>query len=359
MAYLHRAIIDTIPSYKQGKPAPKTPGLTAYKISSNENPFEPLPSVKQAIVDKAVGRMNRYPDIRGTAVVERLADQFGVKPENVVLGCGSTEVITQLVNLVAGPGDEVIYPWRSFEAYPIIVANAGATSVKVPNRPDGSHDIDAMIAAINEHTRLVIVNNPNNPTSTSLSDADARKLMAAVPDDVLVLFDEAYIQFNTAADTNVAMDLFREYPNIVVAQTFSKAYGLAGLRIGYGIAPADVIDGMRKVAIPFGVTEIAQTAALASMDAYDELDKRVKALIDERTRVVAALREQGWRFPEPYANFFWLPIGERTDEAAEHFVKAALSVRVFSGEGIRISIGEQEANDRVISVCAELKALGI
>ena len=239
------------------------------------------------------------------------------------------------------------------------MANAGATSVKVPNRPDGSHDIDAMIAAINEHTRLVIVNNPNNPTSTSLSDADARKLMAAVPKDVLVLFDEAYIQFNTAADTNVAMDLFREYPNIVVAQTFSKAYGLAGLRIGYGIAPADVIDGMRKVAIPFGVTEIAQTAALASMDAYDELDKRVKALIDERTRVVAALREQGWRFPEPYANFFWLPIGERTDEAAEHFVKAALSVRVFSGEGIRISIGEQEANDRVISVCAELKALGI
>lgn len=358
MSFKHRSIIDTIPSYKQGKPAPKVEGQRSFKISSNENAFDPLPSVVKAIEDHALPHLNRYPDMRGWAVVERLAEEIGVKPENIVLGCGSTEVITQLVQLVAGPGDEVVYPWRSFEAYPIIVAGAGATSVQVPNLPDGSHDIDGLINAVNEKTRLVIVNNPNNPTSTSVAAEDAHRLMEAIPSDVLVLFDEAYFQFNTDADASVAMDLFREFPNVVVAHTFSKAYGLAGLRIGYGIAPEDVIDGMRKVALPFGVTDVAQTAALASLDAYDELTDRVKSIISERNRVVAALKDQGWEFPEPYANFFWLPLGEKTDEAAAQFLAAGLSTRVFSGEGIRISIGEAEANDLVIDVCAKLKDLG-
>ncbi|MBT1173928.1 histidinol-phosphate transaminase [Bifidobacterium sp. LC6] len=359
MSFKHRSIIDTIPSYKQGKPAPKVEGQRSFKISSNENAFDPLPSVVEAISGHALPHLNRYPDMRGWAVVERLAEEIGVKPENIVLGCGSTEVITQLVQLVAGPGDEVVYPWRSFEAYPIIVAGAGATSVQVPNLPDGSHDIDGLINAVNEKTRLVIVNNPNNPTSTSVAAEDAHRLMEAVPSDVLVLFDEAYFQFNTDADTSVAMDLFREFPNVVVAHTFSKAYGLAGLRIGYGIAPEDVIDGMRKVALPFGVTDVAQTAALASLNAYDELTDRVKSIISERNRVVAALKDQGWDFPEPYANFFWLPLGEKTDEAAAQFLAAGLSTRVFSGEGIRISIGEVEANDLVIDVCAKLKAAGL
>lgn len=353
MSYLHRPIIDTIPSYKQGKPAPQTAGRS-FKISSNENPFDPLPSVVEAIEGQSLGHLNRYPDMRGWKVVERLARDYDVKPENVVLGCGSTEVITQLVGLVAGPGDEVVYPWRSFEAYPIIVAGAGAASVQVPNLPDGGHDIDGIIAAITPRTRLVIVNNPNNPTSTSLSAADAARLLEAVPEDVLVLFDEAYFQFNTDPDTSVAMDLFRTHPNVVVAHTFSKAYGLAGLRIGYAIAPADVIDGMRKVALPFGVTDIAQTAALASLDAYDELADRVRSIVSERTRVVTELRRQGWDFPEPYANFLWLPLGKRTAQAAAAFEAHGLSTRVFDGEGIRISIGEREANDLVIATCAEL-----
>lgn len=360
MSFKHRSILDTIPGYKQGKPAPAKPGQRTFKLSSNENAFEPLPSVAEAITCQATGRMNRYPDMRGWAVVERLAERYGVEAENVMLGCGSTEVITMLVNLVAGPGDEIVYPWRSFEAYPLIVAGAGATSVQVPNLPDGSHDVDGLIAAVNDRTRLVIVNNPNNPTSTSISDADARRIMQAVPSDVLVLFDEAYIQFNTAADTSVAMDLFREYPNVVVAHTFSKAYGLAGLRIGYAIAPADVVEGMSKVALPFGVTETAQVAAVASLDAQEELDERVRAIIAERDRVVTALREQGWgEFPTPYANYFWLPLGERTGQAAAAFTEQGLSTRVFPGEGVRISVGEPEANDLVIKVCAELKAQGL
>lgn len=357
MVFRHRQVIDTLPSYKQGKPAPQVEGRRSFKISSNENPYAPLPSVRQAIADQALARINRYPDMRGWAVVERLAAETGVRPENIQLGCGSTEVITQLVNLVAGKGDEVVYPWRSFEAYPIIVTTAGAESVQVPLTPEGAHDIDAMIAAVNDRTRLVIVNNPNNPTSTSVSDADVRRLLAAVPQDVLVLIDEAYVQFNTDPDTCVGMDLFREFPNVVVAQTFSKAYGLAGLRIGYAIGPEDVIDGMRKVALPFGVSAAAQVAAAASLDAYDELSERVDALIAERTHVIGTLRGQGWRIPDPNANFFWLELGEQTDGVAGYFEKAGLSVRVFSGEGIRITIGEHEANDLVIAVCAQVFAL--
>lgn len=359
MTFKHRAIVDTIPAYKQGKPAPAVAGQRSYKISSNENPNPPLPSVQKAIEDHALDRINRYPDMGGWQVIERLAKDYEVGQDEIVLGCGSTEVITQLTNLLAGPGDEVIYPWRSFEAYPIIVSGAGATSVQIPNRPDGGHDIDGMIAAINDKTRMIIVNNPNNPTSSSVSDKDARRLMEAVPSDVIVLFDEAYIHFNTAPDTSVGMKLYREYPNIVVAHTFSKAYGLAGLRIGYGVAQPDVITGMRKMSLPFGVTQSAQIAAIASLDAKDELMERVQGIIGERGRVVKALREQGWDFPEPYANFFWLPLGDKTAEAAARFTAKGLSTRVFDGEGIRISIGETEANDRVIEVCKGLKADGI
>ena len=342
MTYKHRNIVDTIPSYKQGKPAPKLDGIRAYKISSNENPYEPLQSVKEAISNRALNVINRYPNMRGTEVVEELAKRFGVTADEVVLGCGSTEVITQLVDLVAGPGDEVIYPWRSFEAYPIIVTGAGATSVQIP---------------INDRKRLIILNNPNNPTSASLSEKEARKVLDAVPSDVLVLIDEAYVQFNTAKGTANGIKLYHEYPNVVVAQTFSKAYGLAGLRIGYGIAPAEVVDGMRKVAVPFGVSQIAQVAALASLedDASKEMSTRVASLVAERERIVEALRGQGWNIEDAYANFFWMPFGADTEKVTEHFIAAGLSVRAFAGEGIRISIGEREANDRVLTVCENLK----
>ncbi|MCI1979266.1 MAG: histidinol-phosphate transaminase [Bifidobacteriaceae bacterium] len=353
MIFKHRSEIDTLPAYKQGKPAPVAPGVRSFKLSSNENPYQPLESVK-AVISSRLDRINRYPDMRGWDVVKRLAKEVDVAPENIQLGCGSTEVITQLVNFLAGSGDEVIYPWRSFEAYPIIVTGAGATSVQVPLTKEGTHDIDAMIAAVTDRTRLIIVNNPNNPTSTSVTDAQARKLLNSVPSDVIVLFDEAYFQFNTDTDTSVAMDLYREYPNVVVAHTFSKAYGLAGLRIGYAMGPEAVIEGMNKVALPFGVTDIAQAAAIASLDAYDELDMRVQNIVAERGRVVDALRKQGWVIDEPQANFFWLALGEKTEEAAEFFVSSGLSVRVFPSEGIRISVGESEANDVVIRVCQDL-----
>ena len=353
--FKHRAIIDTIPSYVQGKPAPQISGLTPYKLSSNENPYPPLPGVQKVLEEGPLQHFNRYPDMRGTAICQRIADLYKVKLENVVLGAGSTEIITQLINIVAGPGDEIVYPWRSFEAYPIIVANAGAVSVQVPLTADCRHDIDAMIAALTDRTRLVIVNNPNNPTATSVSRQEVEKLMAVVPPDVLVLMDEAYFQFNQDPDRSIARQVWDRYPNMVIAQTFSKAYGLAGLRIGYGIARPEIADAMMKAALPFAVSDLAQTAALTSLDLEDELMDRVKLIVSERDRLMNALREQGWTtIPQSQANYFWLPLGPKTDQAYERFRQQALAVRAFSGDGIRVSVGLPEANDRVLALCQEL-----
>lgn len=359
MEYRHRLPIDSLPGYQQGRPAPEASGLVPYKISSNENPYPPLDAVQRAIADQSLVHLNRYPDMRGNALVERLARLHGVDPENIQLGCGSTEVITQLVTLVAGAGDEVIYPWRSFEAYPIIVTSAGATCLPIPLDEHGRQNIDAMIQAVTDQTRLVIVNNPNNPTATSVSREEALRLLDALPRDVLVLFDEAYFQFNDDPDQARGLELMKDYPNIVVARTFSKAYGLAGLRIGYAVAPSEVVQGLSKVALPFGVSDVAQTAALVSLDVSDQLEERVENLIQERTRVIGALEDQGWHIPTPRANYFWLPLGQSTNRAYEEFRDRGLSVRAFPGEGIRISIGETEAMDRVIQVCSFLMEEGL
>ena len=332
MYYRHRASIDSLPGYRQGSPAPAVPGLTSYKISSNENPYPPLPGVVQTVSEQALGHLNRYPDMRGTRLVERLAQLHGVDPACIQLGCGSTEVITQLVDLVAGHGDQVVYPWRSFEAYPIIVTSAGATGVPVPLDKEGRHGIDAMIAAVNDHTRLVIVNNPNNPTATNVDRDQAERLLQALPADLPVLFDEAYIQFNDDPDRADGLSLMREHPNVIVARTFSKAYGLAGLRIGYAVAAEPIIAGMNKV---------------------------VQALKQERARILAGLQEQGWNIPQPRANYYWLPLGQASTQADQRFRDAGLSVRTFPGEGIRITVGEREANDRVLEVCADLRRQGL
>lgn len=368
--FRHRPIINTIPAYSQGKKPDSLPGLTPFKLSSNESPYQPLPSVQEALSRGPLESINRYPDMRGRVVCQRLAAQYeedqlartgtglGLTEDNFLLGAGSTEVITQLVRMVAGPGDQVIYPWRSFEAYPIMVSSAGADSVQIPLTSDGRHNIDAMIAAVNDRTRLVIVNNPNNPTSTSVSRQEAQRVLAAVPEDILVLFDEAYFQFNSDPDQARGLDFFADHPNLVIAHTFSKAYGLAGLRIGYAIAHPDVVESLLKVMLPFGVSDMAQTGALASLEARPELGRRVQALIGERARVMEALKEQGWdAIPEPQANFFWLPLGEGTEDAAAAFARQALAVRAFPGEGIRVSLGLPEANDRMLSVCRNLRSL--
>jgi histidinol-phosphate aminotransferase len=344
-----RRTLRAVPAYKPGKPAASQRGEPAFKISSNENPYPPLPSVLDAVTE-AARSMNRYPDMGVTELTEEIAARFGVPADNIATGTGSVGVLTQLVNITCDPGDEVLYAWRSFEAYPIVVALAGATSVQVPLDDDGRHDLPAMADAISARTRLVLVCSPNNPTGPAVREDELRTLLDEVPDDTLVVIDEAYLEFTTDPECPDALALYREYPNIAVLRTFSKAYGLAGLRIGYCVAPDEVAGGLRKAATPFGVSDIAQQAAIASLDCFEELQERVDSLVAERGRVLAALRAQGWKVPDTQANFVWMPLGEDTVDFAEACAQAGLIVRPFPGEGARCTIGETEANDRFIEV---------
>jgi histidinol-phosphate aminotransferase len=285
-----------------------------------------------------------------TALSEALAQRFDVPVDHIATGTGSVGVLTQLVNITCEPGDEVVYAWRSFEAYPIVVALAGATSVRVPVDQEARHDLRAMAEAVTDRTRLVLVCTPNNPTGPSVTHGELEDFLAAVPPEVLVVIDEAYLEFNTDPEAPDALALYRRHPNVAVLRTFSKAYGLAGLRVGYAIAHEEVATALRKAATPFGVSDLAQRAAIASLEAYGELEVRVKALVEERARVLAALREQGWPVPDTEANFVWLPLGAETAEFAAACQEAGIMVRPFEGEGARCTIGETEANDRLIEV---------
>ncbi|WP_449283891.1 histidinol-phosphate transaminase [Leucobacter sp.] len=348
-----REHLDAIPGYRQGRSAAADPGIETYKISSNENPYPPLPSVRQRIAELVDG-LNRYPDSSGAALVEALSERHGVSPDNVVLGSGSIEIVSQLIRATAGPGDEVLFAWRSFEAYPMLVRAAGAEPVQVPLDSELRHDLDAMLGAITERTRLILVCNPNNPTGTTVGAAALERFLDRVPQDITVVIDEAYEHFNRQDDAPKGVTIFKDRSNVAVAHTFSKAYGLAGLRVGYALAPHPLAAAMRKVSIPFGVTSLAQQAAVRSLEAEDELQLRVDALIAERERVVAALEDTGLRVPESQANFVWLPLGDATTAAAELLEAAGLIVRPFPGEGLRATIAETEANNRLISVAPRL-----
>lgn len=345
-----RPEIAALPAYRQGRQA----SPDAFKLSSNENPFEPLPGVLDAV--RAATAINRYPDATAARLRERLGARYGVSPDDVHVGAGSVSLLAQLLLAAAGPGDEVVYAWRSFEAYPSLVAVSGATSVQVPLTADARHDLPAMAAAVTERTRLIIVCSPNNPTGPTVGFDEFTTFVEAVPADVLIVLDEAYAEFVTDPDAveghRVRALLAR--PNVIMLRTFSKAYGLAGLRVGYAIGHTRVLDAARSTAIPLSVTAAAEEAALASLDAESELLHRVAVLAERRDALVARLRETGWDVPDAQGNFVWLPAGDRALEVAAAFEEAGLIVRPFAGDGVRISIGEEESIDRLVEVAASV-----
>ncbi len=344
-----RPEIVAVPAYKQGRPAP----ADGFKLSSNENPYSPLPGVVDAVA-AVLADLNRYPNAGGLSLRSRLAERHGVDVGQVHLGSGSVSLLAQLISAAAGAGDEVVYAWRSFEAYPGLVTVAGATSIRVPNRADGSHDLDAMAAAITERTRVVIVCTPNNPTGTIVTADDFAAFMEKVPSDLLVLLDEAYYEFVTDDASVDGIPLLPRYPNLVVLRTFSKAYGLAALRIGYAVGPEHVLDAARSAAIPLSVTDAAQVAAVASIDREDELMERVARIAMVRDDLRARLVDQGWAVPEAQGNFVWLATGEETAAANDAFFDAGLTVRAFPPEGIRISVGEAESVDKLLQVAGDI-----
>lgn len=356
-----RPVFDTLPSYAAGKPPAPVEGLTRYKLSSNENPLGPVPEVARVLAE--FDAVHRYPDPLSTALRTALAGQLGVDAEDIVTGAGSLGALNQIIKTFAGVNadgvqDEVIYAWRSFEAYPILVGIMGARSVQVPNLPNGAHDLDAMAAAVTDCTRLILVCTPNNPTGPAVTESQIRSFLAKVPATVPVVIDEAYFEFCAASSIPEGeepplngLDIYRDYPNVIILRTFSKAQGLAGLRVGYSISHPQITRHLRVAATPFAVSALAERAAVASIEHQEAVMARVSHIVAERERVTARLRELGYEFPSTYANFVWLPLGERTGEFVDLMDRNALSVRAFGTEGVRVSIGEVEANDRFLSLC--------
>jgi histidinol-phosphate aminotransferase len=330
-------------------------GVVPIKSSSNENPLPPLPSVLEALAT-AGASIHRYPDMYATDLVERLAERHGVTPAEVVVGGGSVSALAHLLQAYAGPGDEVIFAWRSFEAYPILTLLTGAVPVTVPLDADARHDLPGMAAAITERTKVIMVCSPNNPTGPSVHTEEFVAFMAAVPEHVVVVLDEAYLEYVTDPETVQGQDMIGRWPNLVVLRTFSKAYGLAGLRVGYAVAPAAIITAVRSCVTPFSVSGAAQLAALASIDATPELMERVRGIVAERARVVAALAADGWNLPDSQGNFVWIAAGDKTAELVAHFgaQPRPILVRPFAGEGVRITIGAPEENDAALFALAGL-----
>jgi histidinol-phosphate aminotransferase len=353
-----RPVVGRLPRYAAGKPPVAVDGLASYKLSSNENPLPPLPAVLEAIANQQ--DFNRYPDPLSSKLRAALADFLDVPAEDIVTGAGSLGALNQLLATFAGQNDdgkadEVIYAWRSFEAYPIAVAVTGATSVRVPLTAEARHDLDAMAAAVTERTKAVIVCSPNNPTGPAVRRAELETFLDRMPGHVLVVLDEAYREFVRPAHDSDAFDgieLQRTRPRVVVMRTFAKAYGLAGFRVGYLVAADEVAAAVRACALPFGVSSVAQAAAVASLAREPELFERVEALVAERARVVDALAGQGWAVPEAQGNFVWLPLGERAAEFAAAADEAGVMVRPFAGDGVRVTIGEPAGNDVLLAVAA-------
>ena len=351
---VRHAIAELAP-YKPGRSAvdlARDLGLPgAIKLASNEIAYPPLPSVVAAIAE-AAAEINRYPDNGALALTSALAERFEVAVESIAVGCGSVSLCQQLLQSYTGPGDEVVTAWRSFEAYPLLVAVAGGTQVRVPLR-EQTHDADAMAAAVTDATRVVFVCNPNNPTGTALRRGALESLLDAVAPDVLVVIDEAYREFVTDPDVPDSVELMRGRPNVCVLRTFSKAYGLAGLRVGYLLSedPA-VATAVRKTYVPFSVSTLAQVAALASLLAEEEMRERCTAVVAERGRVSAALAELGCPVPESQANFVWLPLEDRAADFGAFCEARGVIVRPFAGDGARVTIGTPAENDAFLSAVA-------
>jgi histidinol-phosphate aminotransferase len=342
-----RPLMADLPAYTPGKTVPG-----AIKLASNETVFGPLPSVRAAIA-AATDTLNRYPDNGYIELREHLAKHVNFAPEHIAAGCGSVSLCQQLIQISASVGDEVMFGWRAFEVYPLQVHVAGATPVQVPLK-DHTHDLDAMLAAVTDRTRLIFVCNPNNPTSTVVPPDQLTRFVEAVPEDVLVCIDEAYVEYIRDGLLPDSLALVRDRPNVLVLRTFSKAYGLAGARVGYAVGDPDIITALGKVYVPFTASSLAQAAAIASVNASDELLARTDAVVAERARVSGALRAAGYRLPDSQANFVWLPLGpEHTADFVEKAADARIVVRPYGTDGVRVTIGAPTENDAFLAYATE------
>jgi histidinol-phosphate aminotransferase len=344
---LIRADLETLPAYVPGRAVPG-----AIKLASNEVCQPPTAPVLAAIAQAAAGG-NRYPDLAVSGLTARLAEVCKVDAVRIAVGCGSVSLCQQLVQATCRePADEVMFAWRSFEAYPIVTQIGGATARTIPLDADFRHDVDAMAAAVSPRTRLIMICSPNNPTGTVVTRDELERFLAAIPPDVLVALDEAYYEFVTDPAAAKGSELLDTYPNLVSLRTFSKAYRLAALRVGYAIGSPDVATALRKVCSPFSVSSIAQAAAVAALDDADNLLTGCAEVITERIRVRDALVAHGFTVPPTQSNFVWLALGERTAPFAAHCLEHKVVVRPFHPDGVRVTVSTPQENDAFLAAAS-------
>ncbi|GAA1497903.1 histidinol-phosphate transaminase [Paeniglutamicibacter kerguelensis] len=344
-----RPLVGRLPGYSRSASA----GTVRWVASSNESWMPPSPAAVEAMVASVQGA-NRYPSLAGDRLVAALAERLGVSDTRVAVGAGSLALLGQIFNAFAGPGDEVLYAWRSYEAYPILVTLAGAERVEVPLDAAHRHDLGAMAAAVTERTTVVLLCSPNNPTGTELDLGEIRSFLDTVPGHVLVVLDEAYLEFSgNPGDT---LQLLQEHPNLAILRTFSKAYGLAGVRAGYLLAQEGVIQAIRAVAPPFGLSAVAEAGAVAALEDAGHLRDTVEAVLAERGFLHRELTARGYRIPPSGGNFLWIPETDVPASGIERMCAAhGLSVRAFAGSGVRVSIAPREAS---LAVLAALDVFG-
>jgi histidinol-phosphate aminotransferase len=342
---LPHSALNSVPSYVPKPPTPRQHG-TSYRLFLNENPFPPLPSIVDVIASAALD-INRYPEIMPSTLTAKIASRLSVPEADVITGPGSVGIYQQIGQAMLAKDDEVLYAWPSFEAYPIVAAVAGARSIRVPLR-DGVHDLRTMAERISPRTRVIFLCDPNNPTGSVIRQPELTDFLTSVPESVMVVLDEAYREFADDTHGIDGVELYRRWPNVVALRTFSKAYGLAGLRVGYGVAHPAIADSLRKCAVPCGVSTIAARAAIASLELEDELFVRVDEVVRERERLRTELLDCGVTVTPSETNFLWLPLGPQAAEVADLLEAQGLMARLFPNEGIRLTVGTPAANDLVV-----------
>lgn len=354
--------LSRMPGYRAGVPAGKAPQAIAAEgvaqLASNESPFPPHPDVVEAIAAAATAA-NRYPDPGATLLRRRIAERYDAEPGRIAVGNGSCELLLAAAEALCEPGDEIVYAWPSFSIYPHLAPLTGAREIRVPLAPGEVHDLDAIAAEVTAATQLVLICNPNNPTGTHLPAERIGAFCAGLPDRVTVVLDEAYIEFQTADDPDATIDLLAELPNLVVLRTFSKVYGLAGLRCGYALGPPRFRAAVDAVRQPFSVNVLAQAAGAEAILHSDDVADRVERTIVERVTVEDAVRELGLQTAETQANFSWISLDGRDDaEVTDALGRAGVIVRGGTPLGspghIRVTYGTAEENRRFVEALREV-----
>jgi histidinol-phosphate aminotransferase len=327
------------------------------KLASNESPWGPHPAVVEAIA-AAASRLNRYPDQYSKRLRRRIAQRFEVEPSQVAIGNGSCELLLAAAEALCEPGDEILFAWPSFSIYPHLAALTGASEIRVPLAEGYVHDLDAMLTEITAATQLVCVNNPNNPTGTHLPASRIAAFLEEVPQHVTVALDEAYIEFQTNDDPDDTVDFLKRFPNVVLLRTFSKVYGLAGLRCGYALGSAKFRAAVDAVRQPFSVNELAQVAGAEALMHGDDVLGRVERTIVERVFVEEGARDLGLDPPDSQANFSWIPLGDHDEaDVIQHLGARGIVVRggtSLGGRGhIRVTYGTRAENERFLEALEE------